>query len=409
MARLSYRVDVLCRPIVLGLVVSVVLWLAGAAAAEAKPTQEEFRKALKLDGSVLADADSLQLSYAEAVDSVSDAVVQINSLMRPRIPRQLVPYLDDPRVMRFFPQYDPRRNPGQTGLGSGFVVTSDGYIITNNHVVEGADELEVIFPSREESYPAVIVGRDPNTEVALIKIDAENLPVATLADSSKIRVGDVALAIGSPMGLSGSVTMGIVSALGRDTATLGSARRGSRRSGILGDSGYESFIQTDAAINSGNSGGPLVDGLGRVIGVNTFIFTGGAASGNIGLGFAIPINMVLRVAWDLADDGQVERGYLGIDMVSLTRDIAEMVGLPQPNGVVVRGVAEDSPAERAGLRRSDIILRVDGEVVEDREALRMRIGNMQPGQDTILEVLRGRQIVVVPARIGKSEGDQWVE
>lgn len=203
--------------------------------------------------------------------------------------------------------------------------------------------------------------------------------------------------------------MGIVSALGRDTATLGSARRGSRRSGILGDSGYESFIQTDAAINSGNSGGPLVDGLGRVIGVNTFIFTGGAASGNIGLGFAIPINMVLRVAWDLADDGQVERGYLGIDMVSLTRDIAEMVGLPQPNGVVVRGVAEDSPAERAGLRRSDIILRVDGEVVEDREALRMRIGNMQPGQDTILEVLRGRQIVVVPARIGKSEGDQWVE
>lgn len=371
------------------------------------PSQEEFQNRLKLDASALASTGRKYLSYADAVDSVRQTVVQINSLVPPKIPPELEPYLDDPRVMRYFPQYDLRRNPGEVGLGSGFVVTADGYIVTNNHVVEGASAIVVTFPSQEKIYPATIVGRDPQTEIALIKIEAQDLPVATLADSSKVRVGDIALAIGSPLGLSDSVTMGIVSALGRDTGRVDVRGGGSGRDGrraILGVRGYENFIQTDAAINGGNSGGPLVDGLGRVIGVNTFIFSGnGSAGGNIGLGFAVPINMAVRITKDLADDGKVQRGWLGITMAPVTRERAIRAGLDRLDGVVISKVVVDSAAGRAGIRRDDILLEIDGKQIKGPLDLRLKISSMRPGETSTVGIVRNGKGMILPITIGSRE------
>jgi len=352
--------------------------------------QESFLKKLVIDRTPLPTTGGMRLSYADAVDAIKDSVVLITSHARPKIPPQLRPYSRDPNFYRYFPQYDPSRPAEQNGLGSGFVITPDGYILTNNHVVQGAEELQVSFPSRDRTYRATIIGSDPGTDVALIKVEAQNLPVSTLADSARSRVGDISLAFGSPLGLTETVTMGIVSATGR------------KGTGVLGRGGYENFIQTDASINGGNSGGPLIDGLGRVIGINTFIVSGnGTSGGNIGLGFAIPINLAIRIAQDLADDGVVDRGFLGVNMESLTLNQARQLGLKEPDGAVVMGVYESTPASRAGFRRGDVILTLDGQVVEDSDQLRIKISSMVPGQKAVFVILRASERLRVDVTIGK--------
>ena len=269
-------------------------------------------------------------------------------------------------------QNTPQRERRAEGVGSGVIVSSDGYILTNNHVVEGADDLTVtLYDDRE--FSAEIVGTDPPTDIALIKLkDASNLPVAYLGDSDKTRIGEIVLAIGSPYSLTETVTQGIVSALGRTTP------------GALNQ--YEDFIQTDAAINPGNSGGPLVDMDGEVIGINSAIYS--RSGGSQGIGFAIPVNMARDIMEILVKDGKVSRGWLGVSIQDLTPDLASSLGLNNTDGVLVNDVIENTPAQNAGLEAEDIIVSVAGDKVKNTTELRNKVAMIKPGTETDFEVLR---------------------
>ena len=262
------------------------------------------------------------------------------------------------------------RSPRQMGIGSGVVVTKDGYILTNNHVVEGADELKVSFQDGRE-FTAKVIGRAPKSDVAVIKIDAKDLPVVSMADSDKVEVGDVVLAIGNPFGIGQTVTTGIVSATGR--------------SGGMGLD-YEDFIQTDAAINPGNSGGALVDSEGRLIGINTAILS--RSGGNQGIGFAIPVNLARDVMGSLVKDGHVTRGYMGMLIQDLTPALAKEFKLKGVKGALVSEVTPDSPAEKAGIKDGDVILEFDGKPVTDSRHLKLTVARTQPGETVSVKVLR---------------------
>ncbi len=273
-------------------------------------------------------------------------------------------------------QSEQRRVPN--GMGSGVIVSADGLILTNNHVVcdqsgEAADEITVTLPDGREM-PAKLVGRDPQTDVALIRIDAKNLPAIAIADSDNLQVGDVVFAVGNPMGLSQTVTMGIVSAVGRSHL------------GILGDRGYEDFIQTDAPINPGNSGGALVDAQGRLVGINTAILS--RTGGSIGIGFAIPSNLATNIASNLLGGGKVERGYLGVTIRNLDPTLAESFGVEGTRGSLVENVVPDSPAAKAGLKRGDVITAVDGRPVSGEGDLRIYIVQKRPGSVIKLTYVR---------------------
>jgi serine protease Do len=269
--------------------------------------------------------------------------------------------------------------PVQTGLGSGVILTSDGYILTNNHVVDNADELKVGIPGRGRDYTAKVVGTDPQTDVALIKIDVDDLTPATIGDSSKMRVGDVVLAIGSPMGLEQSVTHGIISGLGRsELGIIGKPQQG--------QAGYENFIQTDAAINPGNSGGPLLDERGRVVGLNAAIETRSGMFAGIGL--AIPINMAISVARDLLEGGKVQRGFLGIEMDSLDSHMADYLGVEHGSGVLVNSIVPDSPAAKAGFHEGDAIIAVNDQKVTGPAQLRLIVSANHPGTEVKFRVVR---------------------
>jgi serine protease Do len=286
---------------------------------------------------------------------------------------------------RFFgPQFRrqlPERQYRQSSLGSGFIITEDGYILTNNHVVEDMDEIKVKLSDKEE-YTARIVGRDPKIDVALIKIDThKKLPTAVLGNSDNIEIGDWVIAIGNPFGLGHTVTAGIVSAKGRY--------------GIMPNS-YEDFIQTDAAINPGNSGGPLINVKGEVIGINTAIYSPQAAfgtPGNIGIGFAIPINMAKSVLAQLKEKGKVIRGWLGVMIQPVTQEIAEAFNLESTMGALIAEVTKDSPAERAGLKRGDIIIEFDGKKIEDYHNLPSIVASTPVGKKAKIKIIRdGKEI-----------------
>jgi serine protease Do len=282
----------------------------------------------------------------------------------------------------------PPRKPVQTGLGSGVLLTDNGYIMTNNHVVDGADEVKVMIGDKTaKEYTAKVIGTDPQSDIALIKIDGSGLPHATLGDSSKLRVGDIVLAAGSPMGLEQSVTHGIVSALGRSNM------------GIIGNgkqAGFENFIQTDAAINPGNSGGPLVDEQGRVVGINSAIETRSGMFSGIGL--AIPINMALNNVHDLLAGGKVERGFLGIQMGEVDPSMAEFLGMKDENGVTVSKIVTDSPAQKAGFEEGDVIISAQGQKVQDLSKLRLTISSLRPGTEVKFEVVRMNETTRKPER-----------
>lgn len=272
-----------------------------------------------------------------------------------------------------FPQMPGPRQ--RRGLGSGVILTADGYVATNYHVIEGAEKIAVHLTDKRE-FEAEVVGADPQTDIALLRIDAENLPTIALGNSASIEVGDVVLALGNPFGVGQTVTMGIVGATGR---------------GNLGIERYENFIQTDAAINPGNSGGALVNVRGELIGINTAIVSRGSG-GNQGVGFAVPINMAHHVMKQLAAEGRVSRGYMGVSIQPVDRDIAEAFGAPEPGGALVSAVEPESPAARAGLQRGDIIRKLNGEAVEDPRTLSLKVAEQAPGSEASLAVLRaGRE------------------
>lgn len=339
---------------------------------------------LKVDASPVGETRGVVASYADALETIRPAVVSVTSskMVRQQVPEYL---------RRFGAQ--GREQPVK-GLGSGVIVSSDGFIITNNHVVEDADELKVQL-SDEREYTAKIIGTDPKTDVAVIKIDATNLPAATLADSAKLRVGDVVFAIGNPLGVGQTVTMGIVSATGR-------------RVGILDEvGGYEDFIQTDAAINQGNSGGALIDARGRLVGINSAIIS--TSQGNIGIGFAIPVNLASGIMNSLIETGSVARGYMGVATHpdALTPDMAEEFGLPRDTrGVIVTDLnPADGPAAKAGLKRGDIIVAIDGRTVATRDDLRMIIAQNLPGTKVTVKYFRDKQARTAEVTLGKLSDD----
>ena len=337
---------------------------------------------LRIDTSPVSEGKSpVVTSYADVVEPVQKAVVSIYSM---KIVRER--FTTNP----FFRQFgiaDQERDVQQQGLGSGVIVSPDGYILTNNHVVEGADELKVLL-SDDRELIAKVIGTDPKTDVAVIKIDAEKLPVVTLADSSKLRVGDVVFAVGNPLGVGQTVTMGIVSAKGRNKV------------GILGEiGGYEDFIQTDAAINMGNSGGALVDAKGRLVGINSAILS--TTQGNIGIGFAIPINFASSIMSSLITTGKVSRGYIGVTSDPLTPDVAEQLGLPKDTkGVVVTDITAGSPGEKAGLKRTDAIIGINDRGITGRDDLRLTVSQMLPGSVAKLKVVRDGKERMIDVTLG---------
>src|SRR5258705_4020795 len=318
-----------------------------------------------------------KIGFAPIVKEVPPSVVNISSSKIARSPDQFAQGLpDDPLFRQFFgrqfgrgPEVPKQRR--EQSLGSGVIVSPEGYILTNNHVVDGATDVKVTLSEKRE-LKAKVLGSDPKTDVAVLKIEGYNFPAITLGDSSKVQVGDYALAIGDPFGVGQTVTMGIVSAKGR---------------GNLGIEDYEDFIQTDAPINPGNSGGALVNDRGQLIGINTAILSHGSG-GNQGIGFAVPVNLARQVMDQIMDHGKVTRAYLGIMVQDVTPAIAKAMGQSELRGALVGDVKASSPAGKAGLQRGDIILEINGKQVADSRELRMNISMMKPDADVKLKVLR---------------------
>ena len=312
-------------------------------------------------------------SYADVVSKAAPAVVTIRSERRVRAPQQY-PFFNDPFFRHFFGKPGAPQPDGElreSGLGSGVVVNADGYIVTNHHVIDGAEDIKVVF-NDNRSFDAKVVGSDPPSDLAVLKIDAHNLQVLPLSDSDQVRVGDIALAIGSPLGLTQTVTAGIISAKGRTTG--------------VSDGNFEDFLQTDAPINQGNSGGALINTNSELIGINSQILS--PTGGNIGIGFAIPSNMTRNVMTQLIEHGKVQRGRLGVVIQTVTSDIAKSLGLPERRGVLIREVEPDSPAQRAGIRNGDVILAINGMSVNDGNGLRNQIAGTQPGTEVTLTIFR---------------------
>jgi len=340
--------------------------------------------ALHVDATPVSEGKpAVVTSYADVVSPVQKAVVSVYST---KIVRESVPM--DPLFRQFFFGGNaPERESKQEGLGSGVIVSPDGYILTNNHVVEGADELNVMLPDDRE-FKAKVIGTDPQTDVAVIKIDADHLPTVTLADSDKLRVGDVVFAIGNPLAIGQTVTMGIVSATGRKNLGL-----------LENVSGYEDFIQTDAAINMGNSGGALIDAKGRLVGINSAIIS--TSRGNIGIGFAIPVNLASRIMRSLIETGKVSRGYLGVTAEAVTPELADQLGVTkETKGVVVTDVRRDSPAAKAGLKRGDVIISIAGRPVGSIEDFRLFIAEEPPGTNVAVSFMRDGKEKTVEAALG---------
>jgi len=326
--------------------------------------------------------NGVRTSYADIVAKTTPAVVQITATIKPGGGDDGVP-LDD---LFQFPNVPRERQRPTMGLGSGVIVKDDGTILTNHHVIDGAERISVEM-NDGETFEAKVIGSDPPSDLAVLKIDGKGLPFLTLGDSDTVRIGDIVLAIGNPLGIGQTVTSGIISAK-------------SRRTGYSeGTTSFQDFLQTDAPINQGNSGGALVNVNGELIGINSQILS--RSGGSIGIGFAIPSNMAKSVMEQLLENGRVRRGMLGINIQNISSDLAEALGLKSTNGVVVSNVMSGSAAEKAGLKRGDIILKLNGEEVEDDNFLRNKVAGSLPGSTVTLTVRRGDSDQEMKATLGE--------
>ena len=329
--------------------------------------------------------DGTRTSYADVVEKTSPAVVRIEAEHKNRQSQQPTNPNGDDDFFRQFPvPPQGQRPPTERGMGSGVIVSSDGTILTNAHVVDGADRVTVLR-NDNKSYEAKVVGVDKPSDLAVLKIEEQNLPFLNLGNSDGVRVGDIVLAIGNPLGIGQSVTAGIISAKGRRTG--------------LSDGSFEDFLQTDAPINRGNSGGALVNLNGELIGVNSQILAGGPSGGNIGIGFAIPSNMAKSVMEQLLKDGKVRRGMLGVRIQTLTEDQAKALDLNDVSGVIVSNVSPGSAADKAGVKRGDIITAINGEKIDDGNVLRNKVAGTAPGTQITLTVLRDGSPVTLTATL----------
>lgn len=342
---------------------------------------------LKSDNAPLPATGSVIPSFGPVVKKVSPSVVNIYTAKTIRENSRIS--LDDAFLRQFFGlpggyQSVPRERREQS-LGSGVIVSEDGYILTNNHVVDAADEIRVALADDKTIYDAKVVGTDPQTDVAVIKVDAKDLPAITVTDSDHLEVGDVVLAIGNPFGVGQAVTMGIVSAKSR---------------GGMGIVDFEDFIQTDASINPGNSGGALVDAAGRLVGINSAILS--RSGGNQGIGFAIPINLARSVMERLVAEGKVTRGYLGMSLQPLTPDLAKAFDLPNSNGALVGGVSPRSPAAESGLKEGDVVIEFNGKAIADSRHLRLLSAETPPGVKVPLKIIRDGKEQALTLKMGDS-------
>ena len=320
--------------------------------------------------------DGMRTSYADVVEKSSPAVVRIDAERKSKDTfQQQHPFFDDPQFREFFKnlpqQQQPQRPQVERGLGSGVIVSADGTVLTNHHVIDGAEKITVQM-NDNRTFEAKIVGSDPPSDLAVLKIEASNLPFLNLGNSDNVRVGDIVLAIGNPLGIGQTVTAGIISAKGRRTG--------------LSDGSFEDFLQTDAPINRGNSGGALVNLNSELIGINSQILS--PSGGNIGIGFSIPSNMAKSVMEQLLKDGKVKRGMLGVNIQNITPEVAKSLDLKDNHGVIVSNVRAKSAAEKAGVKRGDIIVAINGEAIEDSNVLRNKVAGSQPGSQIKLTVLR---------------------
>ncbi len=326
-------------------------------------------------------------SYADAARKAVPAVVHIYTSQEVKAPRQ--PFLNDPLFRHFFGDGGDEQPQRRSGLGSGVIVSADGYILTNNHVVEGADEIEVALNDGRK-FSAHVVGTDPDSDVAVLRIKAgSNLPVITFGSAESLQVGDVVLAIGNPFGVGQTVTSGIVSALGRSH---------------LGINTFENFIQTDAAINPGNSGGALVDSNGNLIGINTAIYS--QSGGSMGIGFAIPVSLARNVMEQIIRSGTVTRGWVGVEVQEITPDLAESFHLADTKGVLVAGIQRGSPADKAGFKPGDVLLEVNGKAVGDVQAMVALIAALEPGHTGRFKLRRTDRDIDLDVTIGKRPSQQ---
>jgi len=330
----------------------------------------------------------LSTSLSEVAEVVKPSVVNISTTRTVTMKNN--PFNDlfnDPFFRRFFGDdfrsYGPERKFKSSALGSGVIVSEDGYILTNNHVIQDADEIKVVLSDRRE-FKGKVVGTDPKTDLAVIKIDAEKLPAIKIGESDNLKVGEVVIAIGNPFGLNQTITMGIVSAVGRSN---------------VGIADYEDFIQTDAAINPGNSGGALVNTRGELVGVNTAIFS--TSGGYMGIGFAIPSDMAKAVMQSIVKYGKVIRGWLGVTIQRLTPELAKSFDIKEDRGALVTDVVKDSPAEKAGFKRGDLIVEFDGKMVKDETSLRNMVADTPPGKSVQVKIVRDGKEKILSVTLGE--------
>jgi serine protease Do len=374
----------------LSLVVGVVIGI-GAAAELGRMTTARAVEPHPASGRVETSSLPADHVFVDISKRVTPAVVNISTTRKIKGGAEgspPTPFFNDPFFRRFFGDqpFTPPEVPKEQmekSLGSGVIVDPNGYIVTNNHVISGADEIKVVLADRRE-FKGKVVGSDPKSDIAVVKIDAKNLPTVPWGDSSRLQVGEYVLAVGNPFGLNQTVTMGIVSAVGRAN---------------VGIADYEDFIQTDAAINPGNSGGALVNVRGELIGINTAIFT--RSGGYMGIGFAVPSSMAKSVMESLIKTGKVVRGWFGITIQELTPELAKEFGLAEPKGVLVGDVLPKSPAERAGIKRGDVILKLNGEDIENTGKLRNLVAETQVGSKVKVDLFRDKQEKEIEVTIGE--------
>ncbi|MBF0566022.1 MAG: DegQ family serine endoprotease [Nitrospirae bacterium] len=377
--KLVFGTSLLAIGLILGLVIASNFNIENQSVAQSKDVSQQSKKILEQFSTALAEVSDVAKPAVVNISTTKNVKLQDNPMSQ---------FFDDPMFKRFFGEESPFRHPTPRkyeaqALGSGVIVREDGYILTNSHVVKDVDEIKVKLSDTAE-YKGKVIGVDAKTDLAVIKINAKDLPTIKLGDSGKLRVGDVILAVGNPYGLNQTVTMGIVSAVGRSN---------------VGIADYEDFIQIDAAINPGNSGGALVNMDGELVGINTAIFS--TSGGYQGIGFAIPTNMAKSVMESLMKGGKVIRGWLGVNIQPLTPELSKSFNVKEKNGVVVTDISDGGPADKAGFRRGDVITAFEGKEATSTRQLRNMVANTSPGSEARVTISRDGKPMVLKIKIGE--------